>query len=45
VSLVTFSRGYYRMLDMLRPGLFVSIVWVIWMTIILMLLGPRLGFL
>ena len=45
VSLVTFSRGYYRMLDMLRPGLIVSIVWVIWMTILLMLLGPRLGFL
>jgi sodium-dependent dicarboxylate transporter 2/3/5 len=45
VSLVTFSRGYYRMLDMLRPGVIVSIVWVIWMTILLMLLGPRLGFL
>ena len=45
VSLVTFNRGYYRMLDMLRPGLIVSIVWVIWMTILLMLLGPRLGFL
>lgn len=45
VSLVTFSRGYYRMLDMLRPGLIVSIVWVIWMTLLLMLLGPRLGFL
>jgi sodium-dependent dicarboxylate transporter 2/3/5 len=45
VSLVTFSRGYYRMLDMLRPGLIVSIVWVTWITILLMLLGPRLGFL
>lgn len=45
VSLVTFSRGYYRMLDMLRPGLIVSIVWVILMTALLMLLGPRLGFL
>lgn len=45
VSLVTFSRGYYRMLDMLRPGVIVSIVWVIWMTVLLMLLGPSLGFL
>lgn len=45
VSLVTFSRGYYRMLDMLRPGLIVSIVWVILMTVLLMVLGPRLGFL
>jgi sodium-dependent dicarboxylate transporter 2/3/5 len=45
VSLVTFSRGYYRMLDMLRPGLIVSIVWVIWITALLMLLGPSLGFL
>ncbi len=45
VSLVTFSRGYYRMLDMLRPGLIVSIVWVIWMTILMMILGPRLGLL
>ncbi len=45
VSLVTFSRGYYRMLDMLRPGVIVSIVWVIWMTALLMLLGPSLGFL
>jgi sodium-dependent dicarboxylate transporter 2/3/5 len=45
VSLVTFSRGYYRMLDMLRPGVIVSIVWVIWMTVLLMLLGPKLGFL
>jgi len=45
VSLVTFSRGYYRMLDMLRPGLIVSIVWVVWITILLMVLGPPLGFL
>jgi len=45
VSLVTFSRGYYRMLDMLHPGLIVSIVWVILMTALLMLLGPLLGFL
>ena len=42
VSLVTYNRGYYRMLDMLRPGLIVSVVWVIWMTVLMGLLGPRL---
>lgn len=42
VSLVTYNRGYYRMLDMLRPGLVVSVVWVIWMTVLMVLLGPRL---
>ena len=45
VSLVTYNRGYYRMLDMLRPGIIVSIVWVIWMTLLMMLLGHRLGLL
>ena len=44
-SLVTYNRGYYRMLDMLRPGLIVSVVWVIWMTTLMLLLGPRLGLL
>jgi sodium-dependent dicarboxylate transporter 2/3/5 len=45
VSLLTYSRGYYRMLDMVRPGVLVSVAWVILMTALLLLLGPALGFL
>jgi sodium-dependent dicarboxylate transporter 2/3/5 len=44
VSLLTYSKGYYRMLDMLRPGAWVSVVWVICMTVLMLILGPVLGF-
>jgi sodium-dependent dicarboxylate transporter 2/3/5 len=45
VPLVTYSKGYYKMLDMLLPGVIISIVWVIVMTAILMLVGPMVGLL
>jgi sodium-dependent dicarboxylate transporter 2/3/5 len=45
VPLVTYSKGYYKMLDMLLPGVIISIVWVIVMTAILMLIGPMVGLL
>ena len=32
VPLVTYSRGYYRMFDMLPAGLVISAVWVVLMT-------------
>jgi solute carrier family 13 (sodium-dependent dicarboxylate transporter), member 2/3/5 len=43
VPLVTYSRGYYRMLDMFLPGLIISIAWVILITTLLMLIGPLVG--
>ena len=33
VPLVTYSRGYYRMFDMLPAGLVISAVWVVLMTV------------
>ena len=45
VPLVTFSKGYYRMLDMFVPGLVISVVWVILMTAVLMVIGPLVGLL
>jgi sodium-dependent dicarboxylate transporter 2/3/5 len=40
VPLLTFSKGYYTMTDMLRVGVIVSIAWVIVMTAALMIVGP-----
>lgn len=45
VSLVTYTRGYYRMLDMLRPGLMISLIWILLMTAVMLIVGPSLGFL
>lgn len=44
VCLVTYSKGYYRMLDMLLPGTLISIAWIIVMTAIMFLIGPVVGF-
>jgi len=44
VPLITYARGYYRTLDMLAPGAVISVVWVLWMTVLMRLLGPALGF-
>jgi sodium-dependent dicarboxylate transporter 2/3/5 len=44
VSLLTYSKGYYRMVDMLKPGALVSVVWVLLMTALMLGLGPPLGF-
>jgi sodium-dependent dicarboxylate transporter 2/3/5 len=45
VPLVTYSRGYYKFYDMWKPGLVISIIWVIVMTTAMLTLGPRLGLL
>lgn len=45
VALITYSKGYYRMLDMLGPGAVISAVWVLWMTALVLLVGPWLGIL
>ena len=45
VPLVTYSRGYYRMFDMLPAGLVISAVWVVLMTAMLILVGPLVGLL
>ena len=44
VPLLTFARGYYRTFDMFVPGAVISVAWVVWMTALMMLLGPPLGF-
>jgi len=45
VPLVTYSRGYYRMIDMAAPGAVISLIWVILMTGVLLLVGPLVGLL
>ena len=45
VPLVTYSRGYYRMIDMAAPGAVISLIWVILMTGLLLLVGPLVGLL
>lgn len=44
VPLVTYSKGYYRMFDMLIPGVIISIVWVILITALMLTIGPIIGF-
>ncbi|MBN1832315.1 MAG: DASS family sodium-coupled anion symporter [Deltaproteobacteria bacterium] len=44
VPLVTYSKGYYRMFDMLIPGILISAVWVIIMTALMLTIGPIIGF-
>jgi sodium-dependent dicarboxylate transporter 2/3/5 len=44
VPLLTYGKGYYRMLDMLPPGFLLSVLWVILMTILLLVIGPVLGY-
>ncbi len=43
VPLLTFSKGYYTMFEMFKPGAIISIIWVIVMTAILMFVGPAIG--
>jgi sodium-dependent dicarboxylate transporter 2/3/5 len=43
VPLITYSKGYYRMLDMFMPGLVISLFWVILMTTLLVVIGPIVG--
>lgn len=44
VPLVTYSKGYYRMFDMLVPGIIISVAWVILMTVFMLTIGPIIGF-
>ena len=44
VCLITYSKGYYRMLDMLTPGVLIGSAWVVWMTILMLTIGGLLGF-
>jgi sodium-dependent dicarboxylate transporter 2/3/5 len=43
VPLVTYSAGYYKFYDMWKPGLVISIAWVIVMTAVMMIFAPMLG--
>jgi sodium-dependent dicarboxylate transporter 2/3/5 len=43
VPLLTYSKGYYRMGDMLLPGSIISLVWVIVMTLLMVYWAPALG--
>jgi sodium-dependent dicarboxylate transporter 2/3/5 len=45
VALVTYSKGYYKMFDMFKPGVIISVVWVVLMTAVLMAIGPLVGLL
>lgn len=40
VALITYSKGYYRMLDMLLPGTIVSVAWVVLLTALVIWLAP-----
>jgi sodium-dependent dicarboxylate transporter 2/3/5 len=44
VPLLTYGKGYYKMLDMLPPGVVLSVIWVILITVLLMVIGPVLGY-
>ena len=43
VALITYSKGYYRMTDMLWPGLVISVFWVIVLTALMLVVVPLLG--
>ena len=45
VPLVTYGKGYYRMLDMLVPGAVLSLCWVVLITVLVVVLGPMVGLL
>jgi sodium-dependent dicarboxylate transporter 2/3/5 len=45
VPLVTYGKGYYRMLDMFLPGAVISVAWVALLTALLLLIGPFIGLL
>ena len=43
VPLVTYGKGYYKFFDMFGPGLVISIIWVIIMTVAMLIAAPMLG--
>ncbi len=45
VPLVTYTKGYYRMLDMAVPGALLSVCWVVLITLLMVWVGPMVGLL
>ena len=43
VTAITYSKGYYRMTDMVVPGLIISVIWVIVMTAMMVWVAPLTG--
>jgi solute carrier family 13 (sodium-dependent dicarboxylate transporter), member 2/3/5 len=43
VPLVTYSKGYYRMVDLIVPGTIISVCWVVLMTLLMVFLAPAVG--
>ena len=43
VSLVSYNSGYYKMGDMFKPGIFISIAWVIIMPLIMLAIARPIG--
>jgi len=41
VPLITYAKGYYRMWDMLKPGIILSFAWIIIMTVLMIWIAPR----
>jgi sodium-dependent dicarboxylate transporter 2/3/5 len=45
VTVITYSKGYYRMTDMVVPGIVISVVWVLLMTLLMVFVAPAVGLL
>jgi len=45
VPLLTYTKGYYRMTDMLAPGTVLSAAWVVVMTLLMLVVAPVVGLL
>jgi solute carrier family 13 (sodium-dependent dicarboxylate transporter), member 2/3/5 len=43
VTVITYSKGYYRMTDMLLPGAIISVVWVVLMAALMTWVAPAIG--
>lgn len=43
VPLVTYPGGYYRMFDLFRPGLVLTLAWVVVMTACMLFIASPLG--
>jgi di/tricarboxylate transporter len=43
VTVITYSKGYYRMTDMLLPGAIISLLWVLMMTAVMAFVAPLVG--
>ena len=43
VPLLTYAKGYYRAIDLARPGTVISVFWVVVMTALMLLIAPLIG--